>query len=194
MDFPGGTVVKNLPSRRRGFDHWVRESLEKEMATNPFLYSCLENSMDRGTWHAIVHGMAKSQTQLSSWAHPYLFINWCYSYFMLLPILLLLFYFSAIQHTHTLTHKNHMLVLTYYIDLTANHCLPVFNTSGIPYNKKACFTLLLCSAVRHQCAGEDFFFLAWLLFPQGSWFVLGWCKSIVVLHGWNLLSDIGIHS
>ena len=29
-------------------------------------YFCLENSMDRGTWWArVVHGMAKSQTQLS---------------------------------------------------------------------------------------------------------------------------------
>ena len=32
---------------------------------NPFQYSCLENSMDRGAWWAIVHGAAKSQTQLS---------------------------------------------------------------------------------------------------------------------------------
>ena len=31
----------------------------------PVLYSCLENSMDRGAWRAIVHGVAKSQTQLS---------------------------------------------------------------------------------------------------------------------------------
>ena len=28
----------------------------------PLLYSCLENSMDRGARHAIVHGVAKSQT------------------------------------------------------------------------------------------------------------------------------------
>ena len=28
-------------------------------------YSCLENSMDRGVWWATVHGVAKSQTQLS---------------------------------------------------------------------------------------------------------------------------------
>ena len=28
-------------------------------------YSCLENSMDRGAWQAIVHGVAKSQTRLS---------------------------------------------------------------------------------------------------------------------------------
>ena len=35
----------------------------------PLQYSCLENSMDRGAWWAIVHGVAKSWTQLSDWAH-----------------------------------------------------------------------------------------------------------------------------
>ena len=29
-------------------------------------YSCLENSMGRGAWWAAVHGVAKSQTQLSN--------------------------------------------------------------------------------------------------------------------------------
>ena len=33
---------------------------------NPLQYSCLENSMDRGTWWATVHGVAKSQTRLSN--------------------------------------------------------------------------------------------------------------------------------
>ena len=33
---------------------------------NSFQYSCLENPMDRGAWWAIVHGVAKSQTQLSN--------------------------------------------------------------------------------------------------------------------------------
>ena len=32
---------------------------------NPLLYSCLENPMDRGAWWATVHGVTKSQTQLS---------------------------------------------------------------------------------------------------------------------------------
>ena len=32
---------------------------------NPFQYSGLENPMDREAWWAIVHGVAKSQTQLS---------------------------------------------------------------------------------------------------------------------------------
>ena len=31
---------------------------------NPIQYSCLENPMDRGTWQATVHGVAKSQTWL----------------------------------------------------------------------------------------------------------------------------------
>ena len=32
---------------------------------NPVQYSCLENPMDRGTWWATIHGVAKSQTRLS---------------------------------------------------------------------------------------------------------------------------------
>ena len=31
---------------------------------NPLQFSCLENSTTRGAWHAIVHRVAKSQTQL----------------------------------------------------------------------------------------------------------------------------------
>ena len=30
----------------------------------PLQYSCLENPMDRGAWWTIVHGVAKSWTQL----------------------------------------------------------------------------------------------------------------------------------
>ena len=32
---------------------------------NPLQYSCLENPMDRGACQATVHGVTKSQTQLS---------------------------------------------------------------------------------------------------------------------------------
>ena len=32
---------------------------------NPFQYSCLDNSMDRGAWWATVHGVAKSWTGLN---------------------------------------------------------------------------------------------------------------------------------
>ena len=33
---------------------------------NPFLYSCLENFMDRGAWWTAVHGVTKSRTGLSN--------------------------------------------------------------------------------------------------------------------------------
>ena len=33
---------------------------------NPLQYSCLENSMDRETWQATVHGVTKSRTRLSN--------------------------------------------------------------------------------------------------------------------------------
>ena len=104
---------------------------------------------------------------------------------MLLPVLLLLFYFSAIQHTHTPTHK--ITCSSWPITLISQQ-ITVFLYSmpqEFPMIKRP--ALLLCSAVRHQCAGEDFSFLVWLVFPQGSWLVLGWCKSTVVLHGWDLL-------
>ena len=32
----------------------------EEGNSNPLQYSCWDNSMDRGAWHAIVHGVAKS--------------------------------------------------------------------------------------------------------------------------------------
>ena len=31
---------------------------------NPLQYSCLENSMDKGVWWAMVHAVTKSQTRL----------------------------------------------------------------------------------------------------------------------------------
>ena len=40
---------------------------------NPFQYSCLENSMDKGAWWVTVHGVAKSQTRLSD-SHTHTFI------------------------------------------------------------------------------------------------------------------------
>ena len=33
---------------------------------NPLQYSCLENSKERGAWWATAHGIATSQTRLSS--------------------------------------------------------------------------------------------------------------------------------
>ena len=66
MDFPGGPVVKNPlanvgasrdVSLIPGLGRWPRVE-----NGNPFQYSCLENSMDREYWGAIVHKVTKSQT------------------------------------------------------------------------------------------------------------------------------------
>ena len=39
---------------------------------NPLQYACLENSMYRRVWQATVHGVTKSQTQLSNFHFPYI--------------------------------------------------------------------------------------------------------------------------
>ena len=60
MGFSSGLVVKNLPATQKT---WVRplggeDPLEEEMAAHSS-YSCLGNPMDRRTWQATVHGVAK---------------------------------------------------------------------------------------------------------------------------------------
>ena len=55
-------IVKNLPAMQE--TGW--EDSPGEGNGNPVQYSCLENSMDRGAWQATVHGVVKSQIQLSN--------------------------------------------------------------------------------------------------------------------------------
>ena len=50
---------------------------------NPLQYSCLGNPMDRGAWGATVHGVAKSQTRLSSYVMS-LFFSICFHLIILL--------------------------------------------------------------------------------------------------------------
>ena len=66
MGFPGSSVVKNLPAMQ---ETWVQFLGQEDSPGggdgNPLQYFCLENPIDRGAWLATVHGVAKSQTQLS---------------------------------------------------------------------------------------------------------------------------------
>ena len=67
MGFRDGSVLKNplanaedlgsIPGSRRS---------PGDGNGNPLQYSCLGNPMDRGAWQDTVHGIAKSQTQLST--------------------------------------------------------------------------------------------------------------------------------
>ena len=48
-----------------GLTQWYNNSMEKKMATHSSILAW-RIPMDRGTWQAIVHGVAESQTRLSN--------------------------------------------------------------------------------------------------------------------------------
>ena len=68
LGFPAGTEVK-VPDcqckrcKRRRFNSWLGKS-PGDGNGKSLQYSCLENPLDRGTWQAAVHGVAKD----SSWS------------------------------------------------------------------------------------------------------------------------------
>ena len=59
-------LVKNLPAVQETLDSIPGSGRSRgEVNGYSLHYSCLENSMDRGAWQTIVHGVTKSQTWLS---------------------------------------------------------------------------------------------------------------------------------
>ena len=67
LGFPGGSDGKESACNAAELD--LIPGLGRspgERNGNPLQYSCLENSIDRGPWRAIVHGVTKSQIQLSN--------------------------------------------------------------------------------------------------------------------------------
>ena len=56
--FPHGSVVKNPTPNAGGMGQ--EDPLEEEM------YSCLGNPMERGTWQATVHGVARVRHDLAT--------------------------------------------------------------------------------------------------------------------------------
>ena len=75
---------------------------------NPFQYSCQENPVDRGAWLAIIHGVAKSQIQLSTWEYTH-------------------------THTHTRTHNEMLFSLKEKAVCMNDACMNLedMNLSGI---------------------------------------------------------------
>ena len=78
IGFPGHSVVKNPPANA-GYPGLIPGSGRSpgEGNGNLLQYSCLENPVDRGTWWATVHRVAKIWIWLSSWActHIYIYID-----------------------------------------------------------------------------------------------------------------------
>ena len=67
MGFLGGTSGKEAASAGGAEDMGLIPGSGRSPGrghSNPPQYSCLETPMDRGAWWAIVHRVAKSQTQL----------------------------------------------------------------------------------------------------------------------------------
>ena len=59
--------VENQPANARNMGLILGSGKSPgEGSGNPLQYSCLENSMYRGTWWATVHGVSKSRTRLSN--------------------------------------------------------------------------------------------------------------------------------
>ena len=63
VGFPGSSVVKNLPANAGDIRDMgsipVSGRSPGEGHGNPLQYSCLENSIDKGSWQATGHGLAK---------------------------------------------------------------------------------------------------------------------------------------
>ena len=70
--FPGDAGVKNPPANAGDVDLIPGLGRCPRVGNgNSLQYSCLKNPMDRGAWQTTVHGVAKSQTWLSTHA-PYI--------------------------------------------------------------------------------------------------------------------------
>ena len=67
-NFPGGSDGKESACNARDLGSIPGLGRSPGVGNSyPLQYSCLENSMDRGDWRATVHGVTKSQTQLSDY-------------------------------------------------------------------------------------------------------------------------------
>ena len=72
-------IIKNQPAnagdiRDVGSNPGLGRPLEKGMV-NPLQYSCLENSVGRGAWRAIVHRVAKRKRKWIMWGNQQLAIR-----------------------------------------------------------------------------------------------------------------------
>ena len=110
--FPHGSVVNKPPANAKdaGEEGSIFGSRRSpgEGNGNPLQYFCLGNSMNRGSWQAIVHGVVKSQTWPSAHAHTHMHTH---------------------THAHTCAHtrahaRTHMHTHTHTHTVFKTYCVP----------------------------------------------------------------------
>ena len=107
LDFPGGASGKEPTSQCMrlktssipGLGRSVREGHGSLLQ-----YSCLENLMDRGAWWAMVHGVAKSQTQMK-WLDTWLALTLSYIQSLVIFYLNYLYYIYELFKSITLSRN-----------------------------------------------------------------------------------------
>ena len=78
LGFPGGSVVKNLPANAEDADSIPGSGRSPgEKNGYPRQYSCLENSMEGGSWGAIVQGGGVLQKVGHNWMIEPAYIPFC---------------------------------------------------------------------------------------------------------------------
>ena len=71
LGFPGGAVMKDPPANAGDTNSTPGMGrCPEEGNGNPLQHSCLGNTMARAAWQVAVHGVTKSQTQLSTTQPP----------------------------------------------------------------------------------------------------------------------------
>ena len=131
-DLPGGAVVKNPPNNA-GDTSNVGSIPGSEISPGvgnsiPFQYSCLESSVDRGTWQATVHGVTKNQTRLSVRVHTH-------------------------THTHTPTHclgEKEFPVLDFLLFFSCSLNASILQNSISSFPREAGSSGPLCYIVKGQ--------------------------------------------
>ena len=121
LGFPTGSVVKNPPACASDLGSNPGSGRSPgEGNGNPLQHSCLENSMDRGTWWATVHGVSKSWTWLSI-STPFLTVStslFSVSASLLLPC-------KQVHQYHL--SRFHIYALIYHICFSLSNCLIAFS-------------------------------------------------------------------